>query len=410
MKMYTDIASITLSLDLAMTHRLTASLLPSHKFFAILRDIYVQLDQGYSFITALKPENLHVFYASAQVAVLATEEAIRLIIQLPLRHEKRTYLVYDPVALPTFEPNLGKFIRIHTGTEKLAVSSDRRSYMLLPTDYLKNCQEGVMTICQGVVPTIERAEETCLSSLYFGTAQGYSLCTREIVPNNFRPIFRKLPVKDAWLYAVNGLTRIECKCLNTHNCPLNKTSIQGTGVLEQPQGCDILAGTLTLPSSRQFQSRAEWKDQEIIVPPVPALLRPDEGEYLRRNRRVLDEVWTAWEESDGNQAAIPAPMTMDSLQKQVEARLYAWRWTYGGVVAGFTAAATVIGLCLWRHRRKLPVFRRRDARRTRGDDAERDNATPPKDASEKGPHDQQNRDASQRPGNPETSAQLTVYK
>ncbi|PNF30504.1 hypothetical protein B7P43_G10878 [Cryptotermes secundus] len=192
MKMYTAISSITLSLDLAMTHRLTASLLPSHKLFAILRDIYVQLEQGYSFITALKPENFHVFYASAQVAVLATEEAIRLVIQLPLRHEKRTYLVYDPVALPTFEPNLGKFIRIHTGTEKLAVSSDRRSYMLLPADYIKNCQEGVITICQGVVPTIERTDETCLSSLYFGTTHGYSLCSREIVSNDFRPIFRKL--------------------------------------------------------------------------------------------------------------------------------------------------------------------------------------------------------------------------
>jgi hypothetical protein len=39
MKVYTDLASLALSLDMATLHRLTASLLPSHKLFAILRDI-----------------------------------------------------------------------------------------------------------------------------------------------------------------------------------------------------------------------------------------------------------------------------------------------------------------------------------------------------------------------------------
>ena len=43
MKIYADVMNVALSLDLAMSHRLTASLLPSHKLYAILRDIYVQL-------------------------------------------------------------------------------------------------------------------------------------------------------------------------------------------------------------------------------------------------------------------------------------------------------------------------------------------------------------------------------
>jgi hypothetical protein len=92
--------SLALSLGMATLHRLTASLLPSHKLFAILRDIYMH--QGYTFKTALKPENIHLFYASLEVAVLATSEAIRLTVQLPLT-ERRTYTVYDPIPLPSFE-------------------------------------------------------------------------------------------------------------------------------------------------------------------------------------------------------------------------------------------------------------------------------------------------------------------
>jgi hypothetical protein len=58
--------------------------------------------------------------------VLATSEATRLIVQIPLRTERRTYISYDPAPLPTFEPNLGKFIQIRAGSivryEKLSSS------------------------------------------------------------------------------------------------------------------------------------------------------------------------------------------------------------------------------------------------------------------------------------------------
>jgi hypothetical protein len=126
MKVYTDVESLDLSLDMATLHRLTASLLPSHKLFVILPDIYVQLDQGYTLIAALKPENMHQFYASSENAVLVTSDAIRLVIQIQHRTERRTYIVYTPVHLPTLEPNLGRFIQVQTGEQRLTVSSDRK--------------------------------------------------------------------------------------------------------------------------------------------------------------------------------------------------------------------------------------------------------------------------------------------
>jgi hypothetical protein len=42
---------------------------------------------------------MHLFYASLEVALLATIEAIRLVIQILLRTERRTYLIYAPVPL-----------------------------------------------------------------------------------------------------------------------------------------------------------------------------------------------------------------------------------------------------------------------------------------------------------------------
>jgi hypothetical protein len=42
---------------------------------------------------------MHLFYASLEIAVLATIKAIRLVIQIPLRTERQTYLIYGPVPL-----------------------------------------------------------------------------------------------------------------------------------------------------------------------------------------------------------------------------------------------------------------------------------------------------------------------
>jgi hypothetical protein len=39
---------------------------------------------------------MHLFYASLEIAVLATIEPIRLVIQIPLRTERPTYLINAP--------------------------------------------------------------------------------------------------------------------------------------------------------------------------------------------------------------------------------------------------------------------------------------------------------------------------
>jgi hypothetical protein len=42
---------------------------------------------------------MHLFYASLEIAVLATIEVIRLVIQIPLRTKRWTYLIYALVPL-----------------------------------------------------------------------------------------------------------------------------------------------------------------------------------------------------------------------------------------------------------------------------------------------------------------------
>jgi hypothetical protein len=232
---------------------------------------------------------MHIFYAASEITALATGEAIRLIIQFPLKTESRTYSVYNPIPLPMFEPNLRRFIQVQVRKHKLAISSDRRSYMIMSDEYIRSCKEGIVGICPGTIPIIDRAYETCLSGLFFGTYQGHSLCTREILPEEFRPVFRMLP-SGHWLYSIGKPMRVECRCVGVHGCPTNLTTIEGTGILPQSDGCEIYVGQFKLPTTRKFESRAEWGEPEIIIPRLPSLLPTREADYIREHQGMLVDV------------------------------------------------------------------------------------------------------------------------
>jgi hypothetical protein len=48
------------------------------------------MEPGYTLLTKIEPETMHVLYVTVAIAALATPEAIRLFIQIPLRTEGRS--------------------------------------------------------------------------------------------------------------------------------------------------------------------------------------------------------------------------------------------------------------------------------------------------------------------------------
>jgi hypothetical protein len=59
----------------------------------MLQEILVSTEPYYTLLATIKPEIMHVFYATVAIAALPTPEAIRLLIQIPLRTEGWAYLV-----------------------------------------------------------------------------------------------------------------------------------------------------------------------------------------------------------------------------------------------------------------------------------------------------------------------------
>jgi hypothetical protein len=122
-KIHFDIAGLIFGMDMARLSTITASLLPSHKLCEILREIVIRMPQGYSPLAPVRPETIHIVYATSAISAIATKETIRLPIQVTLKTKGSTYSIYDPISIPTFKSTLGKFVQIDVSDgRRLAVS------------------------------------------------------------------------------------------------------------------------------------------------------------------------------------------------------------------------------------------------------------------------------------------------
>jgi hypothetical protein len=72
-----------LGIEMARLNTVTARLVLSHKLCEILRKILLIMPQGYSLLAPVRPESMHIFYATSAVTAIATKETIRLVIQIP---------------------------------------------------------------------------------------------------------------------------------------------------------------------------------------------------------------------------------------------------------------------------------------------------------------------------------------
>jgi hypothetical protein len=287
-----------------------------------------------------------------------------------------------PYPFPTFEPTLGKFVKIHVEDgRRLAVSVDRRSYMELTRDYRQNCRVGEVTICQGDTPIYERSRKTCLSSLYFNERYVHDLCTRLVLREGFTPIFRKLALSESWLYVVEEQTMVETRCPGAGH-RAEEIQIHGAGVLHPTAGCDLYVDRIRLPGKRQFESRTEWPSTLLVVHTSPAFLPQREVVSIRAHQEQLDDIYEQWA-AGSEEPDLAAQRTTTQLIHQLEARARTRRWVLVGTIGGLITLVTVIsGLYLTRSSQVSACLRRRRATPKRQDAAKPvERGTPMEEAS-----------------------------
>jgi hypothetical protein len=158
---------------------------------------------------------MHIFYDSMQLMAIATDESVRLVVQIPLKTEQSTYTIYEAIPIPIFQPDVQNFVQICRTRGWFTISADFRSYLRLDFDYITYCQTLYITFCDFREAILDRSFESCIGGLFFGKLDvAVTYCERLIVGQKFEPRMVKVRAHPpVWLYALSGILALSLDVL-----------------------------------------------------------------------------------------------------------------------------------------------------------------------------------------------------
>ena len=78
----------------AIQGRLSVSLITTTILLNILKNVSLQLPDGYELIAGIRAENIHLYYELAKVSIAATSHCIKLIVRVTLKGTDHYFSLY----------------------------------------------------------------------------------------------------------------------------------------------------------------------------------------------------------------------------------------------------------------------------------------------------------------------------
>jgi hypothetical protein len=174
----------------------------------ILRNVSLQLPEGYQLIAGTKTDDIHLYFELTTVSVIANTRGIKLLINVPLKTANCQFFLYNIITLP-IRVSQAKFVKFLTDFTYFGIDYSQRDYVLLSETDLSNCVKGRVTICPANTGVYNVHTMSCESSLFFQTPT-YVLCRRQLLLIYRTPILRKH--QTLWLYYFPEQRQVTLRC------------------------------------------------------------------------------------------------------------------------------------------------------------------------------------------------------
>ena len=96
----------------------------------VLRNVSLQLPEGYELIVGTKSDKMYLYYELVQVSVIGNVHSMKLIVNVPLKTANSQFTLYKVVALPTRVPKTN-FVKYTIDYSYFGLESSRHGYILL---------------------------------------------------------------------------------------------------------------------------------------------------------------------------------------------------------------------------------------------------------------------------------------
>ncbi|XP_023216890.1 uncharacterized protein LOC111619421 [Centruroides sculpturatus] len=245
------------AIDILEQGRLSIYFISREIMLRTLRDIQLQLPEGYVMIEPIKPDTLFKYYQWITTIVVALPGKLRIFAKIPLITRSGYFDMYEIVKFPTYIPTLKTFFQFQTEYPIIALSMDRQSYMLLQRFELTMCKIDHFPICSLNIPIQRFPQESCEYALFNEIeTQVKDLRNRQIVAR-YAPIFKKIDRQGTWIYFTPKPLTITIRCpTRPQKSPYISTThkLNNTGIINLPNACTGYLPGIILTSHFQRQS------------------------------------------------------------------------------------------------------------------------------------------------------------
>jgi hypothetical protein len=189
LELRTTVKEVLISLDSTMTGKLSMNLIPPVMLRNILKNVTSYFPDGYTLCVSLQQDNINLFYDFMDIFVFADYNSLKLVMLILLKTFERHFYLYKLITFPYKISNLDNFIQLTAEYDNLVLGDSNQHFLLWKELDIKKCRGKGIMVCPENEPIYGRNVLTCESSLYFQRDEARTLCSRQILPQNFAPIF-----------------------------------------------------------------------------------------------------------------------------------------------------------------------------------------------------------------------------
>ena len=152
-------------------------------------------------------------------------------------------------------PLLNRHVQILPDTMYLAVSESRQYCSLLTTADLRECQEGLFTVCEARFPLYHKRTPSCSGDLYSGKSELASEhCSKVILRKTSKPVWMHYKgTLSFWIYSLPVSMKVTKTCRVNGTTRSTDIDLEDAGILYVEENCQVFSESfLLLPTMNGY--------------------------------------------------------------------------------------------------------------------------------------------------------------
>jgi hypothetical protein len=259
--------------------KIPVNLISPSMLYNMLRNVTLILPENQELAMGMKRQNLHLYYDTVKVMMLADTHSLRLVLYFPLKSTNRDFTLYRIVVVPA--RMFGKrYAQFSLAYNYLAINLLQQNYVLLTDLEIMKCSGVRVMVCPADKAVFSTKLKTCELSLFLQSEDARELCHRKVLQNPVHQVLEQQgPTR---IYFLPDTQMVHFKCLEGSGWTTTALELGGAGLLQKATACYITTPQLQMFPERRGETMYTVQPPALYLPTGPPIVARHEVQALQQ--------------------------------------------------------------------------------------------------------------------------------